>query len=271
MPLPRRLLLALILPISAFVSAADLPREHGLARDMEHRADTAEILLLEAGGTRFAARFRDAVKADGHGGIVLLNDLDAPPETFDLPRLLGLQLPERGWATLTLQTPLREAGAPPGDYLPLLLETVARIRAAIAYLQSRQFTSIVLLGYRSGGLGVLRYLSGEPDPSVRAGVMVNTLPTGDQVVDDTLLADLPKVKRPLLDLIGGRGQSLDADLSQQRRRLMKANAGYRLTVIADARTDLNDVAGLLINRIHGWLSRLPESADAASPPTSGAP
>lgn len=246
--------------------AADVLREQALADERVQHSAADEAPNLEAGGKRFFALFRDALRPDAHGGIVLLNDFDTPLDSTALMQALRKTLPERGWATLAIQIPLREAGAAPREYLHLLPETVERIQTAVGFLQGRKTENIALLGFRHGGIGVVRYLANQPASTVRAAVLLN-LPGGDTMPDAPWLEDLGKVRLPLLDLWVGPDADVEAEPARQRRRLTKNNAGYRLSVIADARSTVEDVTGLVVNRIHGWLLNLEKPSANSLPPS----
>lgn len=264
-------IIAVLLMLHSGVSlATDVLREQALTNEYGQRSSADEAPHLEAGGRRFFALFRDALKSDAHGGIVLLNDFDRPLDSTALMQALRKTLPERGWATLAIQTPLREAGAAPHEYLPLLPETVERIQAAVGFLQERKIENIALLGFRHGGMGIVRYLANQPANPVRAAVLLN-LPGGDTMPDTPWLEDLGKVKLPLLDLWVGPDADSDAEPAWQRRQLTKNNAGYRLSVIGDARSTAEDVTGLVVNRIHGWLLHLGKPSVNPSSPMEEAP
>ncbi|QSA97883.1 DUF3530 family protein [Methylococcus sp. EFPC2] len=241
--------------------AADVLREQELARELEARTQAGEMVWLQAQGTRFQALYRDAATRETRGAIVLLHDADSPLDAPGLLRELRKRLPDRGWATLALQGPLREAGA--DDYLPLMPETLTRIDTALGYLQERKPDNLILLGYRQGGLAVLRYLEEKSDAKVGAAILLDLRPNGDPEHDTALNDALGKAELPLLDILGGK-EGVDDDLIQQRRHLMKHNAGYRIVPLTDTDHRLEGWNDMLINRIHGWLRQLP-TKDARPP------
>lgn len=258
-------LLLVLCGFSSQAPATDTLREQELAQEMEGRAAAGEMVWLEAQGTRFSALFRDAATPETHGGIVLVHDLESAPDAPELLRPLRTRLPDHGWATLSLQAPRREAGAEANDYLPLLPETLARLDAGLDYLHGRKIDNLIMIGYRHGGLGVLHYLEGKTEANVKAAVMVNLVSSGDKDHVAQLLDAMGKVRIPLLDVLGGKTAPGGGDLIQQRQRVMKANTGYRLSLLIDTRTGLDDVADLLVNRIHGWLMRLPVPKESSPP------
>lgn len=247
--------------------ATDLLREQKIVEDMAPRTDVNEMVWLESSGAKFQALYREAVPKDTHGGVILLHDLDASPDAADILRPLRKRLPDRGWDSLSLQVPVREAGAALQDYFALLPEAVERIKAGIAYLQSKNIARITLIGHHAGALMTLRYLAETSDRTVNAAILIDLPLAEHSEQEQATLADLAKSKLPLLEILSSREQALTSESAQKRKRAMKNNPGYRQTVIADPEARFSDVEDLLTNRIHGWLMRLPppEETQKAEP------
>lgn len=234
--------------------ATDLPREQRMAEEMTARA-SGETATLEASGTRFQALYRQAVTKETRGGLIIVPAMDATPDAAELVRPLRKSLPERGWDTLALQAPLREAGAEPDDYLALVPEGVERIRAGVAYMKARNRDRIALIGHRTGALMVLRYLTANPDHAATAAVIVDPPLSSMEERDGAGLADLGKLRLPLLDIVSDRNGSLVGQSAQKRKRIMKQNKAYRQTTVVGPQAHSQDAQEFLINRIHGWLVR----------------
>jgi len=233
--------------------ATDLLREQRMAEETT-AGTSGEAIQLEASGTKFQALHREAVKKT-RGGVILVPAMDATLDAAELMQPLRKRLPERGWDTLALQAPMREAGAELKDYLTLLPEGIERIRAGVAYMKARNRDRIVLIGDRTGALMVLRYLTTNPDHSVTAAVIIDPPLSSVEECDGAGLADLGKLNLPLLDILSDRKGSLADQSAQTRKRIMKQNKAYRQMTIADSQAHFEDVQDLLINRIHGWLVR----------------
>jgi len=220
------------------------------------RPSAGESLWLEAAGRKFPALYREAITKETRGGVILLHRLNASPDAKDILQPLRSRLPERGWNSLALQTPSREAGADWQGHRALLPEAVERIRAGVAYLQAQESDPIALVGYESGALMVLHYLAEAADRTVIGTAIIDPPVTGVAEQDEASLADLGKINVPLLDILSTRKGALSSEAVQTRKRIMKNNNGYRQIAIANPDSGLRDVEDLLINRIQGWLVRI---------------
>jgi pimeloyl-ACP methyl ester carboxylesterase len=240
--------------------ATDLPREQGIAEETTARAGAGEAIWLETAGVKFQAFYREAISRETRGGLILLHGLDASADAADILQSMRKRLPERGWDTLALQGPMREAGADLQDHLALLPEAVARIQAGIDYLKSKNHDRIVLIGHGTGALTVLRYLARTPDTITTAAIIIDSPASSAAERDAAGLADLGKVNIPLLDILSRRDEMATEEAAPTRKRIMKKNEAYRQTTINDPEADFKDVEDLLINRIHGWLVRVSPAA-----------
>lgn len=244
--------------------ATDLTGQHELAAEPFLRADPSEVIRLGAGGKAFLAIHRQAITRATRGGVILMHGRDAWPDAVDILESLCKQLPERGWDTLAMTGPVREPEADLQASNADFHEAVERIRAGVAYLISQNRDRIALIGYGIGATIVLRYLTETPDPSPYAAVIIEATPSATAQSGERSLTDLGKVRIPLLDIVSSHGEPLNNEATKTRTRIMKGNAGYRQTIIADPQNDLKDVEGLLLNRIHGWLSRTAEAIPRSS-------
>lgn len=230
--------------------ATDPARESDLIDGVGSRYGKDAMVWLSGPTGRFAALLQEGVQRETGGGIVLLHGIDQSPDDPELLRGLRLELPQRGWTTLSLFAPLREAGADAAAYQSLQAEYAGRLQASLDFLAQRRVAPVALLGQRAGASMLIRYLAAHPDTRV-AGLVVIELP-------DEVPQELAGIKTPVLDIIAGtQGDAL----ARRRKILMKDNAGYRQLVITDAGRDLGVMQELLLNRIHGWLKggRTPEA------------
>ena len=245
----------LILMIAQLAAATDVIREQQLAADLANRTSKDETVWLDAQGRKFNALFLESIPRESHGALILLHGDDASPDAANLLQPLRKRLPEKGWSTLSLQTPIREQGADPQQLSPLLPEAISRIEAAVAFLKTRKMDRLFILGHQRGGILGLRFLADKPAADIQ-GLAVIDLPATRNDQED-VLNPLGKIKVPVLDISISRKSQLSDDATLARKRVMKNNLGYRQILIADAHSSLRDAQELLTNHIHGWLMRLP--------------
>lgn len=213
-------------------------------------AGFGDTISLKAQGAAFESLFLESPRKDAHGGAVLVRGRDARSVFTSLYK----GLPERGWRTVYLLAP-SDADADQGAIS--LNDAVARIEAAIAWLKERKTSRIVLAGQDLGTFAVARYLAKMPDKAVTAAVFVDAPEDGDA----SFLEDVGKIGVPLLDILGERGKTLDTAAARARKTAARNGRGYRQTVLADSSMTLLELQEWLLNRIHGWLRRLPPNVD----------
>lgn len=261
--MPKTLLILLLL--SQLAHAQDALRESLAGSEMTQRhPDT--VVSLDAGSQKFAGVFVAAIPKDKRGGVIMIHGDDAPPDSRDLLEPLRDKLPQKGWDTLAIQTALPEQAAATEQYLGLLPLAQARIDAAIQFLDQRQSTPIMLMGYGAGTLAVLRFAAEKQEAKLGGVVIVET--PSDPALQAPLVADLAKIKSPLLDITSHRTNTLTTELNLNRKRAQKDNPGYRQIVLIDAERGYQELEEMLINRIHGWLSKM---ADEAKQPPAPKP
>ena len=242
---------------------ACLPANVCRAGDQKREAEFAEAIgktlvvgkaeWLEAEGKKFFALYTEAEKAAVKGTVIILHDMGGHPNQQQLVYDLRIFLPEHNWATLSLQMPLREAGAEQQEYYALFLEAAARIQAGIAYAKNNGAESIVVVGYGLGGL-MGAYALAEQGVAVNALVAVSLPVPVTENKAGQALAFIKKIKIPMLDIYGALDVANVTQSARDKRLAAKENPGYRQIKIDDeGRAYLHD-NGLLVKRIYSWLS-----------------
>ncbi|NJD05840.1 MAG: DUF3530 family protein [Methylococcaceae bacterium] len=234
------------------VPAQDLGREIQMGQEMELR-EGRETLWLEAAGVRFAALHRLAIGGRKRGGMLLVPDSGSAPDA-GLLQAIRLVLPERGWNTLAIVTPIAEPDASEQRILDLMPLGVGRIDAGLKQLRNDPSTAVALVGQGIGALMVARFVAERPDAGVKALVLIDA-PSAPSL-DAALLEALGKIKSPVLDVLANRSSAAEPEAALQRKRAQQANSGYRQVVVADARGDYGELRETLGNLIHGWMSRI---------------
>lgn len=254
MRLNRRLFLASLL-LPSLVCASDVKREQDFAAIVENTLKTGEIVWLQAGERSFIALHTEALDTKALGTAIILHDRDGYPDQKVLIHALRTTLPNHRWASLSLQAPVREAGAPKQDYDALLPEAKSRLEAAVRFLRDKnQHETIVVVGY---GLGALMGLYSVSDMQQQIGALVAiSLPMYDSedrpVRTEALLQE---IKLPVLDIYGGLDLSEVVDSARNRRLAAKDNDDYRQDRIANAGHAFRHHEQFLVQRVYGWLTR----------------
>jgi pimeloyl-ACP methyl ester carboxylesterase len=104
---------------------------------------------------------------------------------------LRTDLADRGYATLSIQMPILAADAKAEAYPPTFPEAAERIGEAVAFLKAKGYTKIAVVSHSMGSRMSRVYLTGKPDPAVKAWASLGIS------VDD-----YRGVKLPVLDLYG---------------------------------------------------------------------
>ncbi len=236
--------------------ASDAQREADFAVETGRNLQVGEVLWLEAQGTRFLGLYTETEQSEDYGVAVIVHDMGGQPDQQYVMHALRTLLPEHRWATLALQMPVREAGAPVGDYYALFPEAQARIQAAIEYLKAGTPRNIVLIGYGLGSLMALYYQSEHPESGVAAIVCIS-LPvpdnTGDVVQTLKFISD---ADLPILDIYASLDLPEVVESARKRRLAARANNSYRQVRIDDHRHQFQHDQGLLVKRIYSWLRRV---------------
>ncbi|MFN2309295.1 MAG: alpha/beta fold hydrolase [Gammaproteobacteria bacterium] len=213
---------------------------------------------LEADSHKFLAIFTEEQSGTPKGGVILLHGIGVHPDWPDVIHPLRSELPEHGWATLSIQLPVLPNEAEFDDYLPLIQAAAPRIRAALAFLKSKDIRPVVLAGHSLGAVMGSAALA-EGDGLELAGFVAIGMGQGrDPRVDTT--AQLAKLRVPVFDLYGSR--DLDAVRATIPVRAAAARrAGlkhYRQTEVVGADHFFVGQEEELVRRVRGWLEQLPQ-------------
>ena len=213
------LMAALVVP----AQASDTDKEQRWADQIVDALIEGEPHWLQADGQRFLAIYTPAATANPIGTAILLHGMGAHPDWPQVINPLRMQLPEEGWATLSLQMPILPNEAKDTDYIPLFKEVPGRIKAGIDFLQQQGGSPIVLIGHSLGATMGTYFLANMGDPKLKAftGIgMSGDLP--DRVLDNVI--SLRKIQLPVLDIYGSHSDNSIVN-SAQRRADALARAG----------------------------------------------
>ena len=107
-----RYFIGLLLVLVCFsATASNLAREQRIAKQIVDAILDGETIWLEADGNRFLTLYTEATTRQTLGGVILLHGMGANPDWMDVIQPLRVNLPDRGWATLSIQLPVAAGDA----------------------------------------------------------------------------------------------------------------------------------------------------------------
>jgi pimeloyl-ACP methyl ester carboxylesterase len=194
--------LALLFSANA-MAAADYAREKKWADEVVPGLVVGDPVYLQTprGHHKFLTLF---TPADTGKAAIVVHGLGIHPD-WGMVGTLRTELADRGFTTLSIQMPILAADARGEDYPPTFPEAAERIAEAVGFLKAKGYAQIAIVSHSMGSRMSLVYLSGKPDPAVKAWASLGIS-----------AGDYSALKLPVLDLYG------DNDLPP-----VLANAGKR--------------------------------------------
>lgn len=198
------------------------------------------------------------------GAIILLHGSGAHPDWSDIIHPLRAELPDRGWATLSIQLPLTFPDKKDNDsQVKAIQASVARIQAAVNFLQAESYDKIILVAHSFGSLMALNFLqlevaASKPDgtPLINAAVIIGS-PSSGSTAPLNSPAMIAKIKIPLLDLYGSK--DLDSVMRSAKARKTAAkkaqNKNYRQVETIGANHFYHGLNDELVSYVNNWLSK----------------
>lgn len=189
----------------------------------------------------------------------------AHPDWGDIINPLRSELPDKGWATLSIQLPLVFPEQKDEESLKKVIESaVPRIEAAISFLKAKSYNRIILVSHSFGTLMALNFLQINVDtvgsdgvPLVSAAVIIGTTSSGASAPFNSPLM-IEKIKIPLLDLYGSN--DLDKVLRSAKARKTAAhkadNKKYRQVETIGANHFYNGLDDELVIYVSNWLNKI---------------
>lgn len=251
----RILLLLSTLLITPLCLASDMAKEKRWEAQIVDALIVGEAIKLKTDKTEFLAIFAEHTTEKAMGGAIIIHGIGVHPAWPEVIQPLRTNLPDHGWATLSLQMPILNNEAKSEDYAPLFAEVPGRIQAGVDYLKKQGIQNIVIVSHSLGASMAAYYLAEKPDPAVTAFVAVGmSVHKSDKKMDSSL--NLRKVKLPVLDIYGSR--DLPQVLKSVKDRATAANkAGnkrYTQLKIEGADHFFNSMDTVLVKRVRGWLA-----------------
>ena len=240
--------------------ASDADKEKRWADQIVDSLLVGDAEWLEAGGQKFLAIFTEDQSGEAKGGVIILHGIGVHPNWQDVIYPLRTELPNHGWATLSIQMPILANEAELKDYIPLMKEAAPRIQAAEAFLKSKNIEPVVLVGHSLGAMMGINALAEQSATQLRGFAAIGM---GGSDLDAQLntTAHLAKLKLPMLDLYGSR--DLDTVLAAVQPRAAAARkaglSDYRQMEIEGADHFFVGLEDELVRSVRGWLESLTKS------------
>jgi pimeloyl-ACP methyl ester carboxylesterase len=195
----------LFLPALACATEPDYARERRWAQEITPAilvGDPLELTLPS--GRTFLTIYAAPPKA--RAAVIVVHGLGLHPD-WGLVNTLRSRLPDAGYATLSVQMPVLAAEARPEDYAGTFPEATERLRAAVAFLQSRRHHAVAIVAHSMGARMSNHFLADTPRSGITAWASLGLSGEFHQP---------ERLQLPVLDLYGER--DLPAVLAAAPRR-----------------------------------------------------
>lgn len=242
------LLLSLALPAAAFAQQSDYAREKRWEAEVTPNVVVGDPLHLgQKNGHKFLGIFTEAPNA--RMGVVVAHGIGIHPD-WGMVGTLRQRLPERGYATLSIQMPILGVDASPQDYLPLFPEAVERLQLAVAALQAKGLRRIALVSHSMGSRMGHAYMLSNP-PAVLGWASLGS-GTGPGPV-----LTFAGIQAPVLDLYGANELPQVLQGAAARKASLAANPRSRQVVIPRTNHFFSDREDAMVKEVADFLDALP--------------
>ena len=243
------LLLGLVLPAFA---ASDYAREERWTDEILPGIVVGDPVYLEQkNGHKFLALYTEAPNA--RMGLVIAHGVGRHPD-IGLIGTLRQRLPEHGYATLSIQMPIRGADATAAEYIELIRsgEATERLRLAVAWLKGKGYKRIAIVSHSLGSRMTHGYMIGNP-PEVVAWAALGT-GTGPEPV-----ITYDGIRVPVLDLFGANELPPVLDNAAKRKASLQDKMGSRQIVIAETDHFFAGQEAAMVDAVKDFLDALPKA------------
>lgn len=240
------------------VYASDTAKEKRWAEQVVDSLMVGEAQWLKAGKSQFLGLYTESATAETRGAAIVLHGSGVHPNWDQVVRPLRSELPDYGWATLSIQMPVLPNEASYAEYASLFPEVAPRIDAAVRYLKNKGINNIVIIAHSLGASMGAWYLAQKPDRAVRGFVAIGA--SGRLMKNDKVdfLVSLQKITLPVLDIYGGHDLDSVLSTADARRQVARksGNKNYIQVKIPGASHFFDNKNDILVRRIRGWLKKM---------------
>lgn len=238
---------------SSLAAASDTAKEQRWADQIVDMLIVGEAEWLEADGNKFLGIYTEDNTGEPKGGVIVIHGIGVHPNWNDVVYPLRTQLPDYGWATLSIQMPILPNDADIKEYAPLIKEAAPRIAAASRYLKEKGDEPVFIVAHSLGATMAAATLADTPalaDGFVAIGMSTNDI---DPMLNS--IAYLENIKLPMLDMYGSRDleQVLKTADARKKAARIAENDNYRQLQIEGADHFFVGLEDELVRRVRGWL------------------
>lgn len=248
------LLFFLITPV---LQASDLAKEKRWADQIVDALITGDAEWLMVNNNKVLAIYTPSETEPARGAAIILHGIGVHPDWPDVIHPLRTRLPESGWATLSVQMPILPNEAEDKDYAPLFDEVPGRIQAAVDFLKSEGFNTIVISGHSLGVTMAIYYLAAQPDPAVKAMISAASGPGWPDAPAMDSLSNFKKVTIPFVDIYGTDDSERIKNAVQARGKIARETGkkGYSQFKIEGANHFFAGKDNELVDTVSTWLDK----------------
>ena len=245
-------LILIMLTLLNTVQASDLKKEKRWVDQIVDYLIDGEAEWLDLGKHKVLAIYTESAADITRGGVIVIHGSGVHPNWEDVIHPLRTQLPESGWATLSIQMPVLHNEAEYHEYAPLFDEVAPRIDAAIKNLQAKGIKKISIVAHSLGSAMSAYFLSNNKNSAIQSFVAIGMPGPRDDKRMDTVLA-LQNINIPVLDLYGEKDLDYVLGSSQMRKKAGSQNKNYSQQVVAGANHFFVDKNTELLSSVNKWL------------------
>ncbi len=224
---------------------------------LQAAASDEQLVWVEVGNKEIPAFLN---KGGNDGAILLLHDADSSVTDKDFTAPLRSLLPGSGWDVLAIRLPSVRPKSGGDKYLALLQLQLQRLQAAVDFLDSAGYQSIVLVGHGFGGFTALQAARKVENPRFSSVVIINTLWQAYPGGRDSVIFGIEEASVPVLDIASSQAHPQVVKNNERRRAATTVlsskndNTKSRQVVIPLKRQDLKDGEEIVARIISNWLN-----------------
>lgn len=228
-------------PAAAFAQS-DYAREQRLADEITPGIVVGDAVWIELkSGRKFLAIYAPNPKAVS--GVIVVHGLGLHPD-WGLVSVLRSQLSEQGYATLSVQMPVRAAEAKADRYPPLFPEAAERLGAAVAWLRGKGPKKVAIVSHSMGASMTHYYLSHAGNARIDAWVAIGL--SGEITLPE-------KFRAPVLDLYGEKDRPGVLEAAARRAAALRGIRGSGQIQVAGADHFFTGLEGELGRQVRQFL------------------
>lgn len=228
--------------------------EQAVADRLAERQVPGAMVWLTAEGKPFLALYLASPQVMPQGAVILVHGFGAHPDWPEVIQPLRHALPERGWATLSIQLPRLSPEVSHAMESELPRRSALRILAASAWLAQRGIAPVAVIGHGFGAAVAARQL-GASAQGVAAFVAVSLQTPAHLLKPVGFPGTLEAVQVPMLDIYAAADAPMVLVQAPERELWGRKNKErvFDRIVIGEADAGFHGREEELARRIAEWL------------------